>query len=154
MLAHSRRKVLPLNVTENPGAWWTGQQIFEAVPWSSAPKYLLRDRDAIYGGAFQKRLHGAPRRVARKTSRIARGGGARARRVKHTLGLLGSCGRRPRRCEGRSLLLPKWAGLSRRNNVESMMQRRTFLRGTAAILGGVLACGSDAQVVNTITDTS
>ncbi len=34
------------------------------------------------------------------------------------------------------------------------MQRRTFLRGTAAIFGGALACGSDAQVVNTITDTS
>ena|ERR1700674_783469 len=65
MLAHSRRKVLHFNVTENPAAWWTAQQIIEAVPWSSAPKYLLRYRDAIYGGAFQKRLHGAPLRVAR-----------------------------------------------------------------------------------------
>jgi putative transposase len=58
VLAHSRRKVLHFNVTENPTAQWTAQQIIEAFPWDSAPKYLLRDRDAIYGGAFQKRLHG------------------------------------------------------------------------------------------------
>src|ERR1700694_5108698 len=105
MLVHSRR------ITENPAARWTAQQIIEAVPWSSAPKYLLRYRDAIYGGAFQKRLHGAPRRVARNTSGIARRGGDQERRVKRTPGLLGCCGRRPRRCEGRSLLLAKWPGL-------------------------------------------
>jgi len=58
VLAHSRRRVLHFNVTENPTAQWTAQQIIEAFPWNSAPKYLLRDRDAIYGGAFQKRLHG------------------------------------------------------------------------------------------------
>src|SRR5450755_1117526 len=58
VLAHSRRKVLHFNVTENPTAQWTGQQIVEAFPWDSAPKYLLRDRDAIYGGAHQKRIHG------------------------------------------------------------------------------------------------
>jgi putative transposase len=57
VLAHSRRKVLHFNVTENPTAQWTAQQIVEAFPWDSAPKYLLRDRDAIYGGAFQKRVH-------------------------------------------------------------------------------------------------
>src|SRR5216683_3512921 len=58
VLAHSRRKVLHFNVTENPTALWTAQQIVEAFPWDSAPTYLLRDRDAIYGGAFQKRIHG------------------------------------------------------------------------------------------------
>jgi transposase InsO family protein len=57
VLAHSRRKVLHFNVTENPTALWTAQQIVEAFPWDSAPTYLLRDRDAIYGGAFQKRIH-------------------------------------------------------------------------------------------------
>jgi putative transposase len=57
VLAHSRRKVLHFNVTENPTAQWTAQQIVEAFPWDSAPEYLLRDRDAIYGGAFQKRIH-------------------------------------------------------------------------------------------------
>ena len=40
------------------------------------------------------------------------------------------------------------------NNVESMIQRRTFLRGTAAFLGGVLAGDASAQVMNTRTDTS
>jgi len=58
VLAHSRRKVLHFNVTEKPTAQWTAQQIAEAFPWDSAPKYLLRDRDAIYGGAFQKRVSG------------------------------------------------------------------------------------------------
>ena len=57
VLAHSRRKVLHFNVTANPTAQWTAQQIVEAFPWDSAPKYLLRDRDAIYGGEFRKRIH-------------------------------------------------------------------------------------------------
>jgi len=35
---------------------WTAQQIVEAFPRETAAKYLLRDRDAIYGGAFQKRI--------------------------------------------------------------------------------------------------
>ena len=52
MLAHDRRRVVHFNVTENPSAHWTAQQIIEAFPWDSAPKYLLRDRDAIYGSAF------------------------------------------------------------------------------------------------------
>jgi transposase InsO family protein len=58
VLAHSRRMVLHFNVTENPTAQWTAQQIVEAFPWDSAPKYLLRDRDAIYAGAFQQRIRG------------------------------------------------------------------------------------------------
>lgn len=57
VLAHSRRKVLHFNVTENPTAQWTAQQSVEALPWDSAPKYRLRDRAAIYDGAFQKRMH-------------------------------------------------------------------------------------------------
>lgn len=56
VLAHSRRKVIHFNVTEHPTAVWTGQQIIEAFPWDSAPRYLLRDRDTIYGSAFQRRV--------------------------------------------------------------------------------------------------
>jgi transposase InsO family protein len=56
VLAHSRRKVLHFNVTENPTGQWTAQQLVEAFPWRTAPKYLLRDRDAIYGSAFQRRV--------------------------------------------------------------------------------------------------
>jgi len=56
ILAHHRRRVLHFNVTEHPTAQWTGQQIVEAFPWETAPKYLLRDRDAVYGRQFQSRV--------------------------------------------------------------------------------------------------
>ena len=56
ILAHHRRRVVHFNVTEHPTARWTGQQIIEAFPWDTAPKYLLRDRDAIYGSQFQRRV--------------------------------------------------------------------------------------------------
>jgi hypothetical protein len=54
VLAHSRRRVLHFNVTANPTAQWTAQQVVEAFPWESVPKYLLRDRDTIYGGSFER----------------------------------------------------------------------------------------------------
>jgi putative transposase len=56
VLLHHRRKVIHSNVTENPTAQWAAQQIVEAFPWDSAPKYLLRDRDAIYGETFRRRV--------------------------------------------------------------------------------------------------
>jgi putative transposase len=57
VLAHHRRQVVHFNVTEHPTAQWTGQQIIEAFPWDTAPTYLLRDRDAIYGSRFRRRVH-------------------------------------------------------------------------------------------------
>jgi transposase InsO family protein len=56
VLAHDRRKVLHFNVTEHPTAQWTAQQLVEAFPWGTPPKYLLRDRDAVYGEGFQRRV--------------------------------------------------------------------------------------------------
>ncbi len=56
VLAIDRRRVVHFNVTANPTAEWTAQQMVEAFPWESPPKYLLRDRDAIYGAAFRKRV--------------------------------------------------------------------------------------------------
>jgi putative transposase len=56
VLAHHRRKVVHFNVTEHPTAQWTAQQLVEAFPWDTAPKYLLRDRDAVYGEWFQRRV--------------------------------------------------------------------------------------------------
>lgn len=53
VLSHARRKVLHFNVTAAPSALWTVQQFREASPFTSPPKYLLRDRDGIYGGAFK-----------------------------------------------------------------------------------------------------
>jgi hypothetical protein len=56
ILSQGRRQVAHFNVTNNPSARWTAQQITEAFPWDTAPKYLLRDRDGIYGTIFRQRL--------------------------------------------------------------------------------------------------
>src|SRR5262245_9731142 len=58
VLAHERRRVLHFNVTEHASAEWTAQQIVEAFPDDSAPKYLLRDRDGVYGHHFRNRVEG------------------------------------------------------------------------------------------------
>lgn len=52
VLSHNRRRVLHFNVTDSPTAQWTGRQLVEAFPWDTAPRFLLRDRDAIYGPEF------------------------------------------------------------------------------------------------------
>ena len=56
VLSHERRRILHCNVTDQPTAEWTAQQIVEAFPWETAPKYLLRDRDPVYEGAFRDRM--------------------------------------------------------------------------------------------------
>ena len=58
VLAHERRRVLHFNVTEHPTAEWTAQQIIEAFPEDATPRYLIRDRDGVYGSHFRNRLHG------------------------------------------------------------------------------------------------
>ena len=52
VLAHHRRRVVHFNVTKHPTALWTAEQIIQAFPGGSEPRYLLRDRDGIYGEAF------------------------------------------------------------------------------------------------------
>jgi hypothetical protein len=47
ILAHERRRIVHVNVTEHPTAEWTAQQVVDAFPWATAPRYLLRDRDRI-----------------------------------------------------------------------------------------------------------
>ena len=49
VLSHDRRRVVHFNVTEHPTEAWTAQQIREAFPWDQAPRYVIRDRDAIFG---------------------------------------------------------------------------------------------------------
>jgi len=56
VLDNARRRIILFNVTTNPTAAWTGQQIAEAFPWDTAPRYLLRDRDGIYGSNFTRRV--------------------------------------------------------------------------------------------------
>ena len=58
VLRHQRRQVVHFNVTGNPTAQWTSQQIVEAFPWDGAPRYLLRDRDGVYGKHFRDRVRG------------------------------------------------------------------------------------------------
>jgi transposase InsO family protein len=45
-----------VNVTANPTAEWVARQLTEAFPWNEAPRYLIRDRDHIYGGVVTRRL--------------------------------------------------------------------------------------------------
>ena len=52
VLAHDRRRILHFAVTAHPTAEWSIQQLREAFPWDSAPQYLLRDRDRIFGKEF------------------------------------------------------------------------------------------------------
>jgi hypothetical protein len=49
-------KVFLNNITTNPTSQWTAQQIIEAFPYDQCPKYLIRDRDAIYGHIFQNKV--------------------------------------------------------------------------------------------------
>ena len=58
ILTHDRRRVLHFNVTENPTAAWTAQQLVEAFPDDTVPGYLVRDRDGIYGHDFTMRVEG------------------------------------------------------------------------------------------------
>jgi hypothetical protein len=52
MLSHDRRRIVHFGVTAHPTAEWTAQQLINAFPWSSTPRYLLRDRDGSYGEPF------------------------------------------------------------------------------------------------------
>jgi transposase InsO family protein len=54
VLAHERRRILHFNVTTHPTAEWTAQQLREAFPFDQIPRYLLRDRDGIFGREFRQ----------------------------------------------------------------------------------------------------
>ena len=56
VLGHRRRQLLWFAVTQNPTAEWLARQITEAFPWDTAPKYLIRDNDRAFGGAFKARM--------------------------------------------------------------------------------------------------
>jgi len=58
VMNHERRKIVHFNITEAPTATWTAQQIVNAFPYDTAPKYLLRDRDAIFGSLFVQPIEG------------------------------------------------------------------------------------------------
>ena len=56
VLAHERRRVVHFNVTAHPTAEWTAQQLREAFPFDQIPRYLLRDRDKIFGDDFRRQV--------------------------------------------------------------------------------------------------
>jgi transposase InsO family protein len=58
VLNHERRNIVHFNITDSPTAAWTAQQIINAFPYDTAPEYLLRDRDSIYGSVFVQRVAG------------------------------------------------------------------------------------------------
>ena len=53
--SHGRRQVW-VAVTTNPTAEWIARQISEAFPWNEAPRYLIRDRDRVYGTMVTRRV--------------------------------------------------------------------------------------------------
>ena len=56
ILSHDRRRILHVNVMTQPTAAWTARQLLEACGPDEGPRYLLRDRDAIYGKAFRRQV--------------------------------------------------------------------------------------------------
>ena len=49
VISHDRRRILHCNVTRHPTSLWIVQQLREAFPFDSAPRFLIFDRDAKYG---------------------------------------------------------------------------------------------------------
>ena len=56
VVGHGRRQLLWFDVTRHPSAEWLARQITEAFPWASAPAYLVRDNDRVYGRVFTARV--------------------------------------------------------------------------------------------------
>ena len=52
MVTHKRRRLVHFNVTEHPTAEWTARQLLEVCVHEGAPRYLIRDRDQVYGARF------------------------------------------------------------------------------------------------------
>jgi putative transposase len=58
VMRHDRRQIVHFNITTNPYAQWTAQQIVNAFPYEESPRFLIRDNDGIYGDHFVKRVEG------------------------------------------------------------------------------------------------
>jgi transposase InsO family protein len=56
ILRHSRRELVWLGVSSHPSAEWIAGQLTEAYGWQQAPRYIIRDRDCVYGHVFLRRL--------------------------------------------------------------------------------------------------
>ena len=56
VLHHERRRIVHFGVTANPTAAWVAQQITEAFPWDTSPRYMIRDRDSVFGAVVCARI--------------------------------------------------------------------------------------------------
>ena len=56
ILDHARRRILHFHVTQHPTAFWVAQQLREAFPFASEPRYLIRDNDSIFGDAVSRTM--------------------------------------------------------------------------------------------------
>ena len=56
ILRHGRREIVWLGVTAHPTAEWIARQLTEAYGWQRTPRYVIRDRDCVYGDVFLRRL--------------------------------------------------------------------------------------------------
>ncbi len=74
VLAHDRRRIVHVNVTAHPTAERTAQQLRDAFPWNTVPRFLLRDRDRIFGTTFRAMYKPwASRRCYRHRTRLGNG---------------------------------------------------------------------------------
>ena len=66
-ITHARRELVQVKLTASPAAAWIWQQVMEATPWGRQPRYLLRDRDSVYGWNFARQAQrlGIPARYER-----------------------------------------------------------------------------------------
>jgi len=84
LISHDRRRVLHLDVTAHPTAAWVWRQMIEATPWGQHPRYLIHDRDRVYGADVIPRLAGLGIERIRTPVRAPRAN-ATAERVVRTL---------------------------------------------------------------------
>ena len=55
VLSQDRRQVIHFIVTEHPISAWTARQLLEDCGLDEIPRYLVRDRDSIYGRSFSRK---------------------------------------------------------------------------------------------------
>jgi transposase InsO family protein len=72
ILGLERRRLIFANVTTNPTAEWLAQQVVNAFPWDTTPRFFIRDRDQAYGLVFSARLRGLGIREIRTAVRAPR----------------------------------------------------------------------------------
>src|SRR5271167_1519960 len=90
ILQHGRRQILWFGVTAHPTAEWIARQLTESYGWTAAPQYMVRDRDAVYGDIFIRRLRAMGIRDRPTAARSPWQNGYAERLKQHLRHLLGS----------------------------------------------------------------